>query len=262
MPAPPQSVALPELGTVIAVSSGKGGVGKSTVAVNLAVALAKQGKRVAVMDADIYGPNIPRMFGQFDRPVVKNNRIQPLRAHGVALMSIGSLVDRDAPAIWRGPIIMKVVQQFLQDVEWGQLDYFIVDLPPGTGDAQLSLAQSVPLTGGVIVTGPQEVSVSDAWRGATAFQRLEVPILGVVENMSGEVFGSGGGESAAQRIGAEYLGTVELDPLVRVGGDSGQPILIAAPNSPAAESIRALARKLAARISVMNLAPDPELKII
>ena len=159
-------------------------------------------------------------------------------------------------------MLHKAIQQLFTDVRWGELDYLIVDLPPGTGDAQLSLAQSVPLTGGVIVTGPQAVSVSDAKRGATAFMRLEVPILGVIENMSGEIFGSGGGERAAQELGVEYLGQVELDPRIRIGGDDGEPIVIAAPDSDAAVAFRALARKLAARISVMNLAPDPELRII
>ncbi len=247
---------------IVAIASGKGGVGKSTISTNLAVALAQEGAKVGVLDADIYGPNIPIMFGLEGKPRVENNKMVPFEAYGVEVISMGFLMPEGEAVVWRGPMLHKAIQQLFTDVRWGELDYLLVDLPPGTGDAQLSLAQSVPLTGGVIITGPQEVSVSDAWRGATAFQRLEVPILGVVENMSGEVFGSGGGQRAAELIGTEYLGSVELDPLVRVGGDSGQPIVIAAPNSPAAESIRALARKLAARISVMNLAPDPELKII
>ncbi|MGE0553195.1 MAG: P-loop NTPase [Gemmatimonadales bacterium] len=247
MPAPPQAVEFPHLGTVIAISSGKGGVGKSTVAVNLAVALVKQGKRVGVMDADIYGPNIPRMFGQFERPEVRNNRIQPLRAHGVGLISIGSLVDRDAPAIWRGPIIMKVVQQFLRDVEWGELDYFIVDLPPGTGDAQLSLVQSVQVSGAVIVTTPQEMAVGDALRGAKMFERVNVPLYGIIENMSAfvdpesgrrfELFSSGGGERLANELGVPLLGQIPLQPGLAERADQGDPIVAVLPESPAGSAL-------------------------
>ena len=182
--AAPTPAEQPNLGRIIAVSSGKGGVGKSTVAVNLAVALAQDGARVGVMDADIYGPNIPRMFGVFEKPPVIGGKIQPLEAHGVKLMSLGFLVERDAPAIWRGPIIMKIVTQFLRDVDWGELDYFIVDLPPGTGDAQLSLVQATQVSGAIIVTTPQEMAVGDALRGAKMFERVGVPVIGVVENMS------------------------------------------------------------------------------
>lgn len=247
---------------IVAVASGKGGVGKSTVSTNLAVALAQEGAKVGVLDADIYGPNIPMMFGLSGKPRVENNKMVPFENYGVEVISMGFLMPEGEAVVWRGPMLHKAIQQLFTDVRWGELDYLIVDLPPGTGDAQLSLAQSVPLTGGVIVTGPQAVSVSDAKRGATAFMRLEVPIFGVIENMSGEIFGSGGGERAAQDLGVEFLGRVELDPRVRVGGDDGQPIVIAAPDSAAAQEFRALARKLAARISVMNLTPDPELRII
>ena len=247
---------------IVAVASGKGGVGKSTVSTNLAVALAQEGAKVGVLDADIYGPNIPMMFGLSGKPRVENNKMVPFENYGVEVISMGFLMPEGEAVVWRGPMLHKAIQQLFTDVRWGELDYLIVDLPPGTGDAQLSLAQSVPLTGGVIVTGPQAVSVSDAKRGATAFMRLEVPILGVIENMSGEIFGSGGGERAAQELGVEYLGQVELDPRIRIGGDDGEPIVIAAPDSDAAVAFRALARKLAARISVMNLAPDPELRII
>ena len=247
---------------IVAVASGKGGVGKSTVSTNLAVALAQEGAKVGVLDADIYGPNIPMMFGLSGKPRVENNKMVPFENYGVEVISMGFLMPEGEAVVWRGPMLHKAIQQLFTDVRWGELDYLIVDLPPGTGDAQLSLAQSVPLTGGVIVTGPQAVSVSDAKRGATAFMRLEVPILGVIENMSGEIFGSGGGERAAQELGVEYLGQVELDPRIRIGGDDGEPIVIAAPDSEAAAAFRALARKLAARISVMNLAPDPELRII
>ena len=192
------------------------------MAANVAVALAEAGNAVGIMDADIYGPNIPRMFGVFDKPPVFGGRIQPLEAYGVKLMSLGFLVDRDAPAIWRGPIIMKVVQQFLRDVDWGQLDYFIVDLPPGTGDAQLSLVQATHVSGALIVTTPQEMAVGDALRGARMFERVGVPVLGIVENMSGfvdpetgrrlELFSSGGGRRLADELGVDLLGSVPLQP--------------------------------------------------
>jgi ATP-binding protein involved in chromosome partitioning len=250
----PSPMAMPGLGRVIAISSGKGGVGKSTVAANLAVALSLQGHRVGLMDGDIYGPNIPRMFGLFERPPVVQGRIQPLQAHGVKLISLGFIVERDAPAIWRGPIIMKVIQQFLRDVEWGELDYFIVDLPPGTGDAQLSLVQSVAVSGAVIVTTPQEVAVGDALRGAKMFERVNVPVFGVVENMSGftdpesgrhwDIFGSGGGQRLAEELGVPLLGQVPLQPDVAGLADRGQPIVVAAPNSPASRALSGIAERV------------------
>lgn len=250
-PAPPQQ---PNLGRILAISSGKGGVGKSTVAVNIAVALAQAGHRVGVMDADIYGPNIPRMFGIFEKPPVVGGRIQPLEAHGVRLMSLGFLVERDAPAIWRGPIIMKVIQQFLRDVDWGRLDFLIVDLPPGTGDAQLSLVQATHVSGAIIVTTPQEVAVGDALRGAKMFERVGVPVLGVVENMSAfvdpetgrrfELFSSGGGARLAAEIGVPLLGTVPLQPHLAELADAGKPILVAEPESAAAVSLRSIADDL------------------
>jgi ATP-binding protein involved in chromosome partitioning len=255
MPAPPQPSEYPNLGRVIAISSGKGGVGKSTVAANLAIALAAGGKRVGVMDADVYGPNIPRMFGLFERPPVVGGRIQPLEAHGVKLMSIGFLVDRDAAAIWRGPIIMKVIQQFLRDVEWGQLDYFVVDLPPGTGDAQLSLVQTIQVAGAVIVTTPQEMAVGDALRGAKMFERVNVPVLGVVENMSGftdpatgrriDFFSTGGGERLAAELGVPLLGQVPLQPGLAEAADRGRPIVAAEPTSPAAVALGSVAGEVA-----------------
>jgi ATP-binding protein involved in chromosome partitioning len=252
--APPPPPEQPNLGRIIAISSGKGGVGKSTVAANLAVALAEAGHAVGIMDADIYGPNIPRMFGVFDKPPVFGGRIQPLEAYGVKLMSLGFLVERDAPAIWRGPIIMKVVQQFLRDVEWGRLDYFLVDLPPGTGDAQLSLVQSTHVSGALIVTTPQEVAVGDALRGARMFERVGVPVLGVVENMSGytdpatgrrvEFFASGGGGRLAAEIGAPLLGEVPLQPGLAAHADEGRPVVVVEPDSPAALTLRAVASAL------------------
>ncbi len=249
-PVPPDE---PRLGRVIAVSSGKGGVGKSTVAANLAIALARLGHRVGLMDADIYGPNIPRMFGSFDKPVVIGGRIQPLSAYGVKLMSIGFLVERDAPAIWRGPIIMKVIQQFLRDVEWGELDYFLVDMPPGTGDAQLSLVQSVAVAGAVIVTTPQEMAVGDALKGARMFDRVSVPVVGVVENMgpftdpatgsSYAFFGAGGGERLAREVGAPFLGSVPLEPGLAEQADQGRPVVSSDPESPAARALLEIAEK-------------------
>lgn len=244
----------PNLGRIIAISSGKGGVGKSTITANLAVALAQEGARVGVMDADVYGPNIPRMFGVFEKPPVVQGKIQPLEAHGVRLMSLGFLVERDAPAIWRGPIIMKIVTQFLKDVDWGELDYFLVDLPPGTGDAQLSLVQATQVSGALIVTTPQEMAVGDALRGAKMFERVGVSVIGVVENMSAfvdpdtgrrfELFSSGGGQRLAEEIGAPLLGSVPLQPGLAELADAGQPILVAAPDSPAAISLRGIGEQL------------------
>jgi ATP-binding protein involved in chromosome partitioning len=253
-PAPPDAG---HLGKIIAVSSGKGGVGKSTVAANLAVALAGQGVKVGLMDADVYGPNIPRMLGVSERPAVSGNKILPLEAHGVKLISLGLLIERDQPAIWRGPIITKVIQQFLHDVEWGTLDFLIVDMPPGTGDAQLSLAQAIQLTGAVIVTTPQEVAIGDALRSAKMFERVGVPVLGVVENMSHfacphcgqrtEIFLSGGGGRLAQEVGVPLLGQIPLQAGVADLGDSGAPVIVAQPDSPAAVAMRAIAEAVRKR---------------
>jgi ATP-binding protein involved in chromosome partitioning len=252
VPAPtPQ--AFPTLGRIIAVSSGKGGVGKSTVTVNLAVSLAKRGRHVGLMDADIYGPDIPRMMGVSAAPPVENEKIVPLEAHGVKLMSLGFLVERDQPAIWRGPIVMKIINQFLRDVRWGRLDYLLVDMPPGTGDAQLSLVQAAHLAGAIIVTTPQDVAVGDALRGAKMFERVGVPVLGVVENMSWfdapdgsrlPIFGSGGGARLALELGVRLLGEVPLHQPVREGGDSGTPIVVGDPSSGAARALTAIAEAL------------------
>jgi ATP-binding protein involved in chromosome partitioning len=252
--AAPKPVAYPKLGKVIAVSSGKGGVGKSTVTVNLAVALVKLGKRVGLMDADIYGPNIPRMMGVNEPPPVIDEKIQPLEAFGVKLISLGFLIERDQPAIWRGPIVMKIITQFLRDVDWGQLDYLLVDMPPGTGDAQLSLVQATQVSGAIIVTTPQEVAVGDALRGAKMFERVGVPVLGVVENMSyfespetGKpiaIFGTGGGKRLADELGIPLLGEVPLYPPVLEGGDNGRPIVVAEGGSSAARKLTEIAGKL------------------
>ncbi len=247
---------------IVAVASGKGGVGKSTVSVNLAVSLALEGAKVGLLDADIYGPNIPMMMGLDKLPPVQEGKLVPAEAYGVEVISIGFLMPEGEALIWRGPMLHKAIHQFFTDVRWGELDYMIVDLPPGTGDVQLSLAQSVPLTGGLIVTMPQMVSVADARRGATAFKRLEVPILGVIENMSGDVFGTGGGWKAAEAIGAEFLGRIPLDPEVRKGSDAGKPMVVAHPDSPTAQAFRSLARRIAGRVSVASMQPDPQLRVL
>ena len=247
---------------IIAVASGKGGVGKSTVTTNLAVSLALDGAKVGVLDADIYGPNIPIMFGLSGRPRIDHDKMVPFERYGVEVISMGFLMPDGEAVVWRGPMLHKAIQQLFTDVRWSPLDYLIVDLPPGTGDAQISLAQSVPLTGGIIVTSPQAVAVADAMRGATAFQRMEVPILGVVENMAGDVFGSGGGQEAAKKLRVDFLARVPLDARVRAGGDSGDPIVIAAPESDVAREFRNFARVVAAKISVMAIAPEPQLNIV
>ena len=255
VPPPPTPEEMPALGRVLAVSSGKGGVGKSTVSANLAAALARQGHSVGLMDADIYGPNIPRMFGVDGKPEVQGGKIQALEAHGVKLMSLGFIVERDAPAIWRGPIIMKIIQQFLRDVAWGTLDYFLVDLPPGTGDAQLSLTQSIHLHGALIVTTPQEMAVGDSLRGAKMFERVGVSVLGIVENMSyyvcphcherSQVFLAGGGQRLADELGVPLLAQIPLQAGMPDLADAGRPIVVAEPESPAGQALDALARRVA-----------------
>ncbi len=247
----------------IAVGSGKGGVGKSTVAVNLAVALAQAGARVGLMDADIYGPNVPTMMG-VDRlpPMREANRIEPAEAYGVKMISIGFMVKPDQPLIWRGPMLHSAIRQFLNDVNWGELDYLIVDLPPGTGDAPLSLTQTLPLSGGVIVTTPQKVSLDDARRALRMFRQLNVPVLGVVENMSYlelpdgsrvDVFGTGGGQALAEEQQVDFLGAIPIDPAVRQGGDQGKPVVVSAPESPVAQALRAIAERVAAKLSVQAM---------
>jgi ATP-binding protein involved in chromosome partitioning len=252
--AAPTPKAFPNLGHIIAVSSGKGGVGKSTTATNLAVALARQGARVGLMDADIYGPNVPRMMGVNAPPPVVGDHIIPLEAHGVKVMSLGFLIERDQPAIWRGPIVMKIITQFLRDVQWGELDVFLVDMPPGTGDAQLSLVQAAQVHGAIIVTTPQEMATGDALRGARMFQRVGVPVLGIVENMSyfecphcgkpTALFGSGGGKRLAAELELPLLGEIPMDPRVLVGGETGRPIVVAEPESSAARALTGIAERV------------------
>lgn len=243
----------------IAIGSGKGGVGKSTVAVNVAVALAQTGATVGLLDADIYGPNVPTMMGVKQLPPPKDGKITPAEAYGVKMMSIGFLVKPNQPLIWRGPMLHSSIQQFISEVAWGDLDYLIVDLPPGTGDAPLSLAQSLSLSGGVIVTLPQDVSLEDARRGLYMFEQLQVPIFGVVENMSYlempdgnrlHVFGAGGGKRLAKEANVPFLGMVPMDPSVSVGGDSGKPVVVSQPDSPVAQALKALAEQIAAQTSI------------
>lgn len=254
-----ESVA-PGVKNVIAVASGKGGVGKSTVAINLAASLAQMGARVALMDVDIYGPSIPLMTGlQGKKPDLVEGRIQPLSAHGMSLMSMGFLVPPGQAVVWRGPMLHKAIKQFFEDVEWGTIDYMLLDLPPGTGDVQLSLSQIFPLTGAVLVSTPQEVALIDVVKGANMFDRVNVPILGIVENMSYfvapdtgkeyEIFSRGGGARVAKEHGWPFLGELPIDPAVREGGDVGTPAVISHPESATTEAFRQAAMALAGRVS-------------
>ena len=244
---------------VIAVASGKGGVGKSTVAVNLAVILAQKGAKVGLMDADIYGPNIPIMMGVDRLGGQSGEKILPGEGHGVKVISIGFMVKPEQALIWRGPMLHSAIKQFITDVDWGELDYLVVDLPPGTGDVQLSLSQTLELQGGVIVTMPQQVSLDDALRGINMFQELGIPIFGVVENMSyletpdGErmdIFGEGGGEKLAKMTDVPFIGSIPIDPQVRVGGDQGMPVSISHPDSPVSKKLVEIAEKIAAQVSI------------
>ncbi len=248
----------------IAVASGKGGVGKSTVSANLAVALAQSGACVGLLDADIYGPNIPTMMGVHDIPGTKENKLVPADAYGVKLMSMGFLVKPGQPLIWRGPMLNSAIRQFLSEVEWGELDYLIIDLPPGTGDVPLSLVQALPLSGVVIVTLPQAVSLEDASRGLEMFRTLEVPILGIIENMRGEFFGSGGGEDLARIAKVPFLGAVPMEQSVRISSDIGEPVVVSRPDSAAAQALKSIAEQVAARVSVTALEQNnaPKINIV
>jgi ATP-binding protein involved in chromosome partitioning len=268
MAAPARSVAsagaldarlIPGVRHAIAVASGKGGVGKSTIAVNLAVALAREGARVGLLDADVYGPSIPLMTGIDEPPrLAPDHRIVPFQRFGMRIMSLGFLVDRDSPVIWRGPMVMKALEQLLGDVTWGELDYLLVDMPPGTGDAQLTLSQKVRLAGAVIVTTPQDVALADARKGVAMFQKVGVPVLGIVENMSyfecphcsgrSDIFGHGGGRAEAERLGIPCLGEVPLDAAIRAGGDTGQPVVNGDPSSPQARALIEVAARVRATL--------------
>ncbi|MDP2965760.1 MAG: Mrp/NBP35 family ATP-binding protein [Pelolinea sp.] len=247
---------------IIAVSSGKGGVGKTTVAVNLAIALAQSGASVGIMDADIYGPNVPTMMGIKTMPTPREKKLIPAVAHNVKIMSIGFLVKDGQPLIWRGPLLNSTIRQFLTDVEWGNLDYLVVDLPPGTGDVQLSLSQHIPITCGIIVTMPQKVSLDNASRGVEMFKKLDIPIAGVIENMGAmqlpdgtilNVFGEGGGEAMANAYGLPFLARIPLNPDIRINSDAGTPIVVSQPNSTAAEIFSSIACDIASFISQQNL---------
>lgn len=255
---------IPGIKHILAVGSGKGGVGKSTVTVNLAVALAEEGAAVGLLDSDIYGPSIPIMMGVHRQPEVVGKRMIPPVSHGVKLMSLGFLLpDHSSPVVWRGPMVAQAVKQMLMEVDWGELDYLLADLPPGTGDASLTLAQAIPLSGAVVVMTPQEVAIQIATKTLNMFRTLKVPILGIVENMSYllcphcegpiELFGHGGGRKASQRLEVPFLGEIPLDPALRLGGDIGRPILIEQPDSPVAAVFRQVARNLAGRVSVEAL---------
>jgi ATP-binding protein involved in chromosome partitioning len=250
---------LPGVDAIIAVGSGKGGVGKTTLSVNLAVALAKMGHKVGLLDADVYGPNVPLMLGVNAQPkMAGENRIEPLQAYGLKVISVGFLNPGDKPIIWRGPMLHQIMKQFLGQVEWGHLDYMIIDLPPGTGDIALSLVQSVPLTGAVVVSTPSDVSLQDARKAIEMFRQMKVDLVGVVENMSFftcphcnheiDIFSRGGAETMATRFGIPFLGSIELDPEVRKSGDGGKPVVLEGENSPHAKSIFEFARKVAARV--------------
>jgi ATP-binding protein involved in chromosome partitioning len=258
-----QTPLIPRVKNVVAVASGKGGVGKSTTSVNLALALSQTGARVGLLDADVYGPNVPLMMGLKDKPDVRGEQgaIQPVVRYGIKLVSIGFFLDERKPVIWRGPLVHSAIQQFLRDFDWGELDYLVVDLPPGTGDAPLSLSQLIPLSGVVIVTTPQDVALQDVAKGMAMFKQLEVPVIGVVENMSyficptcsteHELFGHGGGQRIADAFDVPLLGRVPLQPSVRSGGDEGQPVVMADPDSPAAQAIVAVAGEVARQVSVL-----------
>lgn len=245
---------IPEVKRVIAISSGKGGVGKSTVAANLACALALTGAKVGLLDADLYGPNIPMMMGSSRGPEQKDGKIIPVESYGVKLISMAYLVPEEAPLVWRGPMVHQYLQAFLRDVLWGELDYLLIDLPPGTGDVQLSLSQMVPLSGAITVTTPQQVALHDVRKGMGMFQKVNVPLLGIIENMSyfvcghcGErtdIFSHGGGKSAADKLGVPFLGNIPIDPAIRDGGDTGHPIVVTDPSSPQAGAFRDIASRI------------------
>ena len=259
---------VPGVKNTIAVASGKGGVGKTTVAVNVSVALRELGARVGILDADIYGPNVPVMLGVEGPPVLENDKIQPLRGCGLLAMSMGFLAQPGQAVIWRGPMVHNALRQLLEDVNWGELDYLIVDLPPGTGDAPLSLSQLLPLVGAVIVTTPQEVALQDVRRSIAMFEKLKVPVLGVIENMSyfvcpecetrHEIFDHGGGAQAAEQSGVAFLGEIPLDPRVRVASDNGRPVAALGSDDPVAQPYFAAAQRMAAEISKLNAGkPEP-----
>jgi ATP-binding protein involved in chromosome partitioning len=256
---PPAPQPLPGVSAIVAVGSGKGGVGKTTLAVNLAIVLSKLGHRVGLLDADIYGPNVPLMLGISAQPkILADNRIEPLEAHGLRVISVGFLNPGDKPLIWRGPMLHSIIKQFLGSVVWGELDYLVVDLPPGTGDVALSLIQTVPLTGAIVVSTPSDVSLQDGRKAIEMFRQMKVDLVGMVENMSyflcphcnqeTDIFSRGGAEKTASQFGVAYLGAVRLDPDIRIAGDTGKPMVLAGENSAAAKSLYEFARKVVSRV--------------
>ncbi len=259
---------IPGVSNIVAVTSGKGGVGKTTVSVNLACALARSGARVGLLDCDIYGPNVPIMLGVYQQPKGDQNSISPIEVYGMKVMSMGFIAQGDTPLIWRGPMLHGVIQQFLYQVAWGELDYLVVDLPPGTGDAQLTIMQSVPLSGGLVVTTPQDVALADARRGVMMFRQVNVDVLGIVENMSyficphcnerSDIFSHGGGEQTARRYSVPLLGSIPLVTALRIAGDVGKPVVFEEPESPVAKAFIEIAERLAARISTVVAARNAE----
>ena len=270
-PQQPPKLPIPGVQNLIAVGSGKGGVGKTTVAVNLAVALAALGHRVGLMDADVYGPNVPMMMGINKTPMAYGERIQPLENFGVKLMSMGFLSPGDKPLVWRGPMLHSVIQQFLRGVDWGDLEYLLIDLPPGTGDVQLTLIQTAPVTGAVVVTTPSDVSLEDARKAVHMFSQVKVPILGIVENMSYlicphcqervDVFSTGGGERTAREMKVNFLGALPLDPAVRAGGDTGKPVALRNGNDPHGTVYLELAKRTIERIREVGPPTGPKIEI-
>lgn len=270
---PPGPQPLPGVETIIAVGSGKGGVGKTTLAVNLAIALSKMGHKVGLLDADVYGPNVPLMLGSSAQPkVLPDQRIEPLEAHGLKVISVGFLNPGDKPLIWRGPMLHSIIRQFLGSVDWGQLDYLVVDLPPGTGDVALSLIQTVPLTGAIVVSTPSDVSLQDGRKAIEMFRQMKVDIVGMVENMSYfvcphcqheiDVFSRGGAEKTAEQFGIAFLGSIQLDPDIRKAGDSGKPSVLAGEDSPHAKSLFDFARKVVSRVDeIKSAAPENVIQI-
>lgn len=260
----PEKESIPEVKNTIAVASGKGGVGKSTVAVNLAASLARSGAKVGLLDLDIYGPSIPTMMG-VNEPIqmTQGGRMIPIVNYDIKMISVGFVLEEDAPLIWRGPLVMQIVKQFLKDVEWGELDYLVIDLPPGTGDAQLTLAQTIPLTGAIVVTTPQDISLIDARRAITMFEKIAVPVLGIIENMSyflcphcgkkTEIFSSGGGEKTSQKYDIPLIGNIPIDTEIRAGGDAGKPIVISNPESPQSVEFGTIAGAVASMISILDM---------